>query len=77
MGYGANPNDSDFTIVTVVLQYGVFATLCPPFNKLNFHYLYKQKSGQSVQHQSVLPMSLLSYFGFFARRKNHSTQIPQ
>ena len=25
MGYGANPNDSDFTIVTVVLQYGVFA----------------------------------------------------
>ena len=27
MGYGANPNDSDFTIVTVVLQYGVFATL--------------------------------------------------
>ena len=27
MGYGANPNDSDFTIVTVVLQYGVFASV--------------------------------------------------
>ena len=27
MGYDANPNGSDFTIVTDVLQYSVFATL--------------------------------------------------
>jgi len=27
MGYINNPNGSDFTIVTDVLQYGVFATL--------------------------------------------------
>jgi len=27
MGYNVNPNGSDFTIVTDVLQYGVFATL--------------------------------------------------
>ena len=26
MGYDANPNDSDLTIVTDVLQYSVFAT---------------------------------------------------
>jgi len=26
MGYGDNPNGSDLTIVTVVLQYGLFAT---------------------------------------------------
>ena len=25
MGYSTNPSGSDFTIVTVVLQYGVFA----------------------------------------------------
>ena len=27
MGYSDNPNTSDFTIVTDVLQYSVFATL--------------------------------------------------
>jgi len=27
MGYSVNPNGSDFTIVTDVLQYSVFATL--------------------------------------------------
>ena len=28
MGYNSKPNGSDLSIVTVVLQYGVFATLC-------------------------------------------------
>ncbi len=28
MGYSTNPSGSDFTIVNVVLQYGVFATSC-------------------------------------------------
>ena len=40
MGYSDNPNGSDFTIVTVVLQYSVFATVV---------FLYDYKGPPSVQ----------------------------
>jgi len=35
MGYDVNPNGSDLSIVTVTLQYSVFATHCSTCNFLH------------------------------------------
>ena len=39
MGHYVKSNGSDLTIVTVVLQYSVFATLCNSFNQMKKRFI--------------------------------------